>query len=122
MMRMSKSRLIPQINLDDFHTCEPCIKGKKTAKPFSKSWKSLDLLEIVHSDICGPLRTKTHRGMEYFVTFTDDYSRYGYIYLLKYKSQVVEKFKKFKLEVKNQLGRSIKNLNNDKSDEYEAFD
>ena len=122
MMRMSKSRLIPQINLDDFHTCEPCIKGKKTAKPFSKSWKSLDLLEIVHSDICGPLRTKTHRGMEYFVTFTDDYSRYGYIYLLKYKSKAVEKFKEFKLEVENQLGRSIKSLNNDRGGEYEAFD
>jgi hypothetical protein len=36
MMRMSKSGLIPQINLDDFHTCEPGIKGKMTAKPFSK--------------------------------------------------------------------------------------
>ena len=60
--------------------------------------------------------------MEYFVTFTDDYSRYGYIYLLKYKSKVVEKFKKFKLEVENQLGRSIKSLNNDRGGEYETFD
>jgi hypothetical protein len=122
MMRMSKSGLIPQINLDDFHICEPCIKGKMTAKPFSKCWKSSDLLEIIHSDICGPLRIKTHRGMEYFVTFTDDYSRYGYIYLLKYKSEAVEKFKEFKLEVENQLGRSIKSLNNDRGGEYEAFD
>jgi hypothetical protein len=99
MMRMSKSGLIPQINLDDFHTCELCIKGKMTAKPFSKRWKSSYLLEIVHSDICGPLRTKTHRVIKYFATFTDDYSRYGYIYLLKYKSEAVEKFKEFKLEV-----------------------
>ena len=60
--------------------------------------------------------------MEYFVTFTDDYSRYGYIYLLKYKSESVEKFKEFKLEVENQLGRSIKSLNNDRGGEYEAFD
>ena len=64
-----------------------------TVKPFSKRWKSSDLLETVHSNICGPLRTKTHRGMEYFITFTDDYSRYGYIYLLKYKSKAVEKLK-----------------------------
>ena len=83
---------------------------------------SLDLLEIVHSDICGSLRTKTHRGMEYFITFTNDYSRYGYIYLLIYKSEAVEKFKEFKLEVENQLGRSIKSLNNDKSGEYKVFD
>jgi hypothetical protein len=47
MTRMSKSGLIPQINLDDFHTCEPCIKGKMTVKPFSKRWKSSNLLEIV---------------------------------------------------------------------------
>ena len=121
MMRMSKSGLISQINLDDFHTCEPCIKGKMTAKPFSKHCKSLDLLEIVHSDICGPLRTKTHRGMKYFITFIDDYSRYRYIYLIKYKSKTVEKFKEFKLEVENQLERSIKSLNNDRGGEYEAF-
>ena len=44
------------------------------------------------------------------------------IYLLKYKSKAVEKFKEFKLEVENQLGRSIKSLNNDRGGEYEAFD
>ena len=119
---MSKSRLIPQINLDDFHTCEPCIKGKMTTKPFSKHWKSSDLLEVVLFNTCGPLLTKTYRGMEYLVTFTDDYSRYGYIYLLKFKSEAVVKFKEFKLQVENQLGRSIKSLNNDRGDEYEAFD
>ena len=60
--------------------------------------------------------------MEYFVTFTYNYSRYGYIYLLKYKSEAVEKFKKFQLEVENQLGRSIESLNNDRCGEYKAFD
>jgi hypothetical protein len=60
--------------------------------------------------------------MEYFVTFTHDYSTYGYIYLLKYKSEAIEKFKEFKLEVENQLGRSIKSLNNNRCGEYEAFD
>uniref|UniRef100_A0A2N9EP82 Integrase catalytic domain-containing protein n=1 Tax=Fagus sylvatica TaxID=28930 RepID=A0A2N9EP82_FAGSY len=56
------------------------------------------------------------------VKVDDDYSRYGYIYLLKYKSEAVEKFKEFKLEVENQLGISIKSLNNDRGGEYEAFD
>jgi IS30 family transposase len=93
-----------------------------TTKPFSKRWKSSDLLEVVLFNTCGPLRTKTYQGMEYFVTFTDDYSRYGYIYLLKFKSKAVVKFKEFKLQVKNQLGRSIKSLNNDRGEEYETFD
>ena len=99
MIRMYKSGLIPQINSDNFDICEPCIKGKMSSKSFSKSWKSTDLLEIIHSDVCGPFKTKTHRGMEYFIIFTDDYSRYGHIYLLKHKSEAIEKFKEYKTEV-----------------------
>ena len=61
MIRMYKSGLIPQINSDNFDICEPCIKGKMSSKSFSKSWKSTDLLEIIHSDVCRPFKTKTHR-------------------------------------------------------------
>jgi transposase InsO family protein len=122
MMRMSKSGLLPNINSENFNTCETCIKGKMISKFFSKHWKSSDLLEVINSDICGPLRTKTHRGMEYFITFTDDYSRYGRIYHIKHKSETIEKFKEYKLEVEKQLGRSIKSLNNDRGGEYEAVD
>ena len=81
-------------------------KEKMTAKPFTKHWQSLELLEVIHSDICGPLRTKTHRGMKYFITFIDDYSRYGYTYLLKHKSEAIEKFRHYKTEVEKHLGRS----------------
>jgi hypothetical protein len=122
MKRMSQNGLLPNINSGDFNTCESCIKGKMISKSFSKHWKSSDLLEVIYSDICGPLRTKTHRVMEYFITFTDDYSRYGHIYLIKYKSEAIENFKEYKLEVEKQLGRSIKSLNNDRGGEYEAID
>ena len=47
---------------------------KMTSKDFAKHWKSSELLEVIHSDICGRLRTKTHKGMEYFIAFIDDYS------------------------------------------------
>jgi hypothetical protein len=70
-----------------------------TIKSFSKHWKSTKLLEISHSDVYGLFRTKTHRGMEYFITFSDDYSRYGHIYLIKHKSEATNKFKEYKLEV-----------------------
>jgi hypothetical protein len=79
-------------------------------------------LEIIHPDICEPLRTKTHKGIEYFITFTNDYSRYGHIYLIIHKSDAIKKFKEYKLEVEKQLGRSIKNLNNDRGSEYEVMD
>ena len=52
------------------------------------------------------------------MTFTNDYSRYGYIYLVKQKSETFEKFKEFKNEVENQLGRKIKVLRSDRGGEY----
>lgn len=59
--------------------------------------------------------------MEYFSIFTDDYSRYGHIYLIRHKFEAIEKFKEYKLEVEKQLNRSIKGLNNDRGGEYEAI-
>lgn len=84
--------------------------------------QSSELLELIHLDICGPLRTQTHKGMEYFITFIDDYSWYGFVYLFKHKSEALEKFKNYKTKVEKQLGWPIKSIYNDRGDEYEVFD
>ena len=82
-----------------------------TKSSFTKSCKRVsELLELIHSDVCGPMSTTARGGFQYFVTFTDDLSRYGYIYLMRHKSETFEKFKEFQNEVKNQLGRTIKLL------------
>lgn len=60
--------------MDDFNTCESCIKGKMTRNSFSRHWKSIDLLKVIHLDICRPFRTKTHKEMEHFITSIDDHS------------------------------------------------
>ena len=57
-------------------------------------------------------------GFVYFITFIDDYSRYGYLYLMRYKYEAFEKFKEFRNEVEKQLGRSIKSLKSDRGGEY----
>ncbi|KAK8680978.1 hypothetical protein V6N13_053386 [Hibiscus sabdariffa] len=57
-------------------------------------------------------------GYQYFITFTDDFSRYGYIYLMRHKSEALEKFKEFKNEVQNKHGKSIKALRSDRGGEY----
>jgi transposase InsO family protein len=61
-------------------------------------------------------------GYRYFVTFTDELSRYGYIYLMKHKSETFEKFKEFQKEVENQLDRKIKQLRSDRGGEYLSFE
>ena len=57
-------------------------------------------------------------GYEYFITFIDDYSRFGYVYLMKRKSKVFEKFKEFRDEVENQLGKRIWAIQSDHGGEY----
>ena len=70
-----------------------------TKTPFSGTMeRATDLLEIIHTDVCDPMSVKARGKYRYFLTFTDDLSRYGYIYL-KHKSETFEKFKEFQSEV-----------------------
>ena len=70
--------------------------GKMTKTPFSGTMeRATDLLEIIHTVVCGPMSVEAHGGYHYFLTFTDDLSRCGYIYLMKHKSGIFKKFKEF---------------------------
>ena len=66
--------------------------------------------------------THTHHNMSYFLTFTNDLSRYGYIYLMKYKSETFEKSKQFQSEVENNRNKKIKFLRSDHGDEYLSYE
>ena len=61
-------------------------------------------------------------GYRYFLTFTDDLSRYGYIYLMKHKSETFEKFKEFQSEVENDRNKKIKFLRSDRGGEYLSYE
>ena len=74
----------------------------------AKLYRTKYLLELVHSDVCGPMSIQARGGFEYFITFADDFSRFGYVYLMKWKFEVFEKFKEFRAKVENQLGKHIK--------------
>ena len=68
--------------------------GKMTKTPFSGTTEqTIDLLEIIHTDVCDSMSAEARGGYRYFLTFTDDLRRYGYIYLMKHKSETFEKFK-----------------------------
>ncbi|GJU62039.1 retrotransposon protein, putative, ty1-copia subclass [Tanacetum coccineum] len=74
---------------ESFDQCVSCLSGKMTRKSFPhRPERATDLLRIIHTDVCGPLRHVSRQGASYFITFTDDYSRYGYVYLLKHKHEL----------------------------------
>ena len=77
---------------------------------FSKMEQESNLLEIIHTNVCGPMSIEARGGYRYFLTFTHDSSRYGYIYLMKHKFEMFEKFKQFQSEVENHRNKKIKFL------------
>uniref|UniRef100_A0A2N9HZR4 CCHC-type domain-containing protein n=1 Tax=Fagus sylvatica TaxID=28930 RepID=A0A2N9HZR4_FAGSY len=84
--------------------------------------KTKGILDYVHSDIWGPVRTPSKGGAQYFMSFIDDYSRKAWVYFLKNKSEAFAKFKIWKAEVENQTGRKIKCLRTDNGTEYRDGD
>ena len=57
--------------------------------------RASDILDLVYTDVCGPISTQVRDGYFYFITFTDDRSRFGYVYLMKYKFEAFNKFKEY---------------------------
>src|SRR3954470_21217585 len=111
MERLHKDGLLDSLDFGSLDTCEPFLMGKMTRNLFNDIMERADdLLGIIHTDLCGPMNVPTRNGLHYFVTFTDDLSRYGYIYLMNHKSETFERFKEFQSQVENQLGKKIKHL------------
>jgi len=110
--------ILNPLDLSDFEVCVECIKGKRINLRKLGAKRAKDVLELVHTDICGPFPTTSWNGQQYFITFIDDYSRYGYLYLIHEKSQSLDVFKTFKVEVELQLGKKIKDVKSDRGGEY----
>ena len=71
---------IKKFVLNEFSVYESCLEGKMTKRPFNaKGYRAKDLLELIHSDVCGPMSIQARGGYEYFITFSDGYSRFGYV-------------------------------------------
>ena len=94
-------------------------KGKNIKNPFSKSdSKEEGILELIHSDVCGPMPSTSLSGYVYYVSFINDYSRKTWVYFLKSKDEVFGKFKEFKALIENLSKRKIKILKSDNGGEY----
>ena len=115
--------ILDSLDFAYFEIFTNCIKGKQINTRRFGANRATDVLQLIHTDICGPFPTVSWNGQQYFITFIDDFSRYGYLYLIHEKSQSLEVFKSFKVEVENQLNKRIKNVRSDRGGEYyEKYD
>jgi hypothetical protein len=111
MKKLHTDGLLESLDYESFETCKPCLMGKMTKTPFSRTLeRATDLLEIIHTDVCSSMSVEACGGYRYVLTFTDDLSRYGYVYLMKHKSETFKKFKEFQSEVENHRNKKIKFL------------
>jgi len=98
--------------------CVDCIKGKQTKHTKKGATRSTQLFEIIHTDICDPFDVNSFNKEKYFITFIDDFSRYGHVYLLHEKSQSVNALEVYINEVERQLDRKVKIVRSDRGGEY----
>jgi hypothetical protein len=102
----------------DTSKCEACIYGKQSREIFStSSWHANRRLQLVHSNVCGPLET-SFGGCKYFLLFIDDFSRITWVYFLKQKSEVFDKFKIFRQLFENEVKEKIGTLRTDNGGEF----
>jgi hypothetical protein len=102
--------------------CAPCIKGKGHALPFGKE-RSIRSKpgEFIHLDVWGPISIASHGGEHYFVTFTDDATRFTWLFLLKSRSQVTEVYIQLETYLKTQFNYVIKKVHGDDAPEHKPL-
>ncbi|KAA0040427.1 Retrovirus-related Pol polyprotein from transposon TNT 1-94 [Cucumis melo var. makuwa] len=114
---LTKKNHLHDLKSTPLKRCPHCLAGKQTRVTFKSSQHSRksNVLELVHSNVCGLMKTKSLGGALYFVTFTDDHSRKIWVYTLKTKDQV---FKQFHASVERETGEKLKCIRTDNGGEY----
>ncbi|GKB31622.1 retrotransposon protein, putative, ty1-copia subclass [Tanacetum coccineum] len=80
---LQRDGLLQPTHDESHEKCKSCISEKMARKPFPHQMeRAKDLLGLIHTDVCGPFRNVSREGANYFITFTDDFSRYGFVYLI----------------------------------------
>lgn len=104
---------------DTQFSCDICPKAKQARTPFSGHLPvATRLLEIIHSDVCGPFDTETFDGYKYYLSMLDDFSHQTHVYLLKSKAEVADRVKEYVAYVENLKGLKVGSIKIDNGKEY----
>lgn len=117
---MKQMQVCAKVKDEDIANCEACIlaKMKRTPFPSVNSRQSSAILELIHSDVCGPMQTASIGGKKYFVTFIDDFSRMMVVYLMASKSEVLDRFRDYVQFMQASTEKKILKLRSDNGGEY----
>ncbi|CAN1187372.1 Retrovirus-related Pol polyprotein from transposon TNT 1-94 [Linum perenne] len=123
MMNKFALRGLPQLEVREDMVCPGCQYGKAHQLPYEDSkFRAKVPLELIHSDVFGPIRQGSMSGFKYMITFIDDYSRYVWLDFMKEKSEALEKFKLFKEKAESEAGQKVQCLRTDNGGEYTSHE
>jgi hypothetical protein len=110
---------IPYFSTKHQELCKGCALGKytKTVFPSSDS-RVAGILDLIHSDVCGPMSSTSLTGCLYYVIFIDDFSSKSWIFFMKTKGHVFNQFQEFKALMENETRKKIKALRTHNGGEY----
>lgn len=97
---------------------KPVAERHPRTRATAEAVRTTKPLELVHTDLCGPLSTKSLSGSRYVLTITDDFSRFTWLFFLKSKDETLPKFKQFRTMIELQGGFRIKAIRSDRGGEY----
>ena len=122
--KLSTEKMVEGLTIENSRVsianCEGCCLGKQSRLPFPKksSKKKDNVLDLVHSDVCGPLNIASVGGSLYFTTLIDDHSNFLWVYMLKQKSDFLDVFMEWIAMIENQTERKVKEFRSDNGGEY----
>ena len=109
---------LPQLK-SPLRLCKDCLTGKQQRYSFPRKgiWRASQILQLVHVDICGPIKPISNSKKRYLITFTNDFSRKTWVYFSE-KLEAFVVFKNFKIHVENETNLFIKALRIDRGGEF----
>jgi hypothetical protein len=114
---------LPEIHIQHDGICRGFALGKNVKGSFlSSDNRSKGILDLIHTNVCGPMIVASLNEYLYYVLFIDDHSRKMWIYFLKNKDGFLARFQEFKAQVETLTGRTIKVLRSDNGGEYTSID
>ena len=112
---------LPKVKFSDHYVCEACVKGKHVRSSFkSKNMVSTSKpLELIHIDLCGPIRVQSKSGKKYVLVIVDDYSRFTWVLFLASKNESFDEFVAFVTKIQKTSGFQVIHIRSDHGTEFE---
>ncbi|KAI3771062.1 hypothetical protein L6452_02215 [Arctium lappa] len=111
---------LPELKIEQDILCSACAKGKM--KRSSHKLKMLSncnkCLELIHMDLCGPMRTQSINGKKYILVMVDEFSRYTWLEFLRQKSEAPDLIIKFIKKIQVLMQSPVKQLRSDNGTEF----